>query len=315
MQRRFKAASLVIAAGLSLSLVGCGEVNKLKARKAYKLAIELYKQQDYKAAADKYKEAVDLDPGLTQAYFYLANSYDNQFKATKRGDPTNDDFLTKAIQYYQVAADKDPAPAQRKLAMQFLVSDYGTDKMNDPARQEPIIQKMIEVDPSDVTNYFGLAKVYDDAGAYDQEEQVLLRAKEIKPKDPAVYGQLAGFYNKQGEFEKTIDAYRQWQLIEPNNPEVHYTMGAFYWDKGTKDRRLKTPEKKQMAEEGLKEVDKALQLKPDYIEALVMRGLLMRLQAGLEPDRAKYDQLMKDAQGYTDRATALQKKRAAGLMK
>ncbi len=315
MQRRFTAATLVIATGLSLSLVGCGEVNKLKARKAYKQAIEMYKQQDYKAAALKYKEAIDLDPNLAQAYFYLANSYDNQFKATKRGDPTNDGYLAKAIEFYEIAAQKDPQPNQRKLAMQFLVNDYGTDKMNDPAKQEPIIQRMIEMDPQDVTNYFALAKVYDDAGAYDQEEQVLMRAKDIKPKDPSVYGQLAGFYNKQGEFDKSIDAFRQEEQVAPNDPTIYYTVAQFYWDKGLHDSRLKEPEKRQMADAGLLEVDKALKLKPDYIEALVSKGLLLRLKAGLEKDRAKYDALMKEAQGYTDKATELQKRKAAGLAK
>lgn len=315
MQRRFKAASLIIAAGMCLSLVGCGQVNKLKARKAWKQGIELYKQQDFKSAAEKYKEAIDLDPDLTQAYFFLANSYDNQFKATKRGDPTNDEYLTKAIEYYKIAAEKDPSPAQRNLAMRFLVNDYGTDKMNDPAQQEPIIQRMIEMDPNDVANYFALARVYDDAGQYDAEEQVLLQAKSMRPKDPAVYGQLANFYNHQGEFEKTIDAFRQQQQIDPKDPTIYYTIAAFYWDKGSKDRRLTDAQKRQMAEEGMKEIDKALELKPDYIDALISKGLLIRLQAGLTKDRTEYDQLMKQAQGYTDKATALQKKRAAGLAK
>ena len=315
MQRRFTAASLIIAAGLSLSLVGCGQVGKLQARKAYKNAIELYKQQDYKAAADKYKEAIDLDPDLAAAYFYLANSYDNQFKPSKRGDATNDGYLAKAIEYYKIAAEKDPVASQRKLAMQFLVNDYGTDKMNDPAQQEPLIQKMIEMDPSDIGNYFALANVYDDAGQYDAEEQLLLKAKEIKPKDPAVYGQLAGFYNRQGEFDKTIEAFRQQQQIDPNDPTIHYTISAFYWDKATKDRRLTDAQKRQMAEDGLNEVDKALQLKPDYVEALTTKGLLIRLQAALEKDLAKYNALMREASTWTDKANAAQKKRAAGLAK
>jgi len=315
MQRRFTAASLIVVAGLGLSLVGCGQVSKLQARKAYKEAIELYKQQDYKRAADKYKEAVDLDPNLTAAYFYLANSYDNQFKATKRGDTTNDEFLTKAIEYYKIAAEKDENPSQRKLAMQFLVNDYGVDKLNDPAQAEPILQRMIEGDPSDLTYYFALAKLYDDAGQYEAEEQIFLRAKDVNPKDPNVYGQLAGFYNRQGEFDKTIEAFRQWQQIEPQNPVVYYTIAAFYWDKGSKDRTLKDAEKRQMADEGMKEIDKALQLKPDYIEGLVYKGLLLRLQAGLTTDKAVYDRLLREAQSYSDRANALQKKRAAGVVK
>jgi tetratricopeptide (TPR) repeat protein len=315
MQRRFKAASLVLLAGLSLSLVGCGEVNKLKAKKAYKQAIEMYRQQDYKRAADKYKEAVDLDPELTAAYFYLANSYDNQFKATKRGDATNDAYLTSAIKYYQVAADRDPDPKLRKWALQYLFNDYGSEKMNDPAQAEAIIQKMIQMEPNDTGNYFALAKLYDDAGVYDQEEQALVKAQQIKPNDPGVYGQLAGFYNRQGDFEKTMDAYEQWKKIEPNNPEVYYTIASFYWDKAYHDQRLKEADKRRMVSTGLDEVDKALQIKSDYIDAIVRKGLLLRVQAGLEKDRTKYDDLMKQAQSLTDKATALQKKKVAGVTK
>ena len=315
MQRRFKAASLILLAGLGLSLVGCGQVDRLRAKKAYKEAIELYKQQDYKRAADKYKEAVDLDPTLNQAYFYLANSYDNQFKATKRGDAVNDAYLTEAIKYYQVAADKDPDPKLRKWALQYLFNDYGSDKLNDPAQAEAIILKMIQMDPNDTGNYYALAKLYDDAGEYEKEEQAIQKAQQIKPNDPLVYGQLAGFYNRQGEFDKTIDAYEHWKQIEPKNPEVYYTIGSFYWDKALHDNRLKEPEKRQFVAMGMREIDKALELKPDYIDAIVRKGLLIRVEAGLEKDRSKYDALMKRAQELTDKALALQKKKAAGLTK
>jgi len=313
MQRRFRAASLVLLVGLGLSLISCGEVNKLAARKAYKDAIQLYKQQDYKRAAEKYKEAVDLDPNLTTAYFYLANSYDNQFKATKRGDATNDAYLTEAIKYYQIAADRDPDPKLRTWALQYLVNAYGADKANDPAQAELVLQKMIQMDPTDPANYFALAKLYEDAGQYEPAEQALLKAKEVKPDDPLVYGQLAGFYNRQGEFEKTIEAYKQQEQIEPNNPEVYYTIASFYWDKAYHDARLKDAEKRQMVAAGKEEVDKALQINPNYIEALVSKGLLLRVEAGLEKDRARYDELMKQAQALTDKGTALSKRRAAGL--
>lgn len=319
MQRRFKAASLILLAGLSLSLVGCGQVDKLRAKKAYKEAIELYKQQDYRRAADKYKEAVDLDPTLNQAYFYLANSYDNQFKATKRGDAVNDAYLTEAIKYYQVAADKDPDPKLRKWALQYLFNDYGSDKLNDPAQAEAIILKMIQMEPNDTGNYYALAKLYDDAGEYDREEQALQKAQQITPNDPGVYGQLAGFYNRQGEFDKTIDAYERWKQIEPNNPEVYYTIGSFYWDKAYHDNRLKEAEKKDLVAKGIAEIDKAIELKPDYFEAITRKGLLIRVEASFynkdAKDRPKYDQLMKDAEGLLQKATAAQKKKVAGLTK
>jgi tetratricopeptide (TPR) repeat protein len=313
MQRRFWAASLVVVAGLSLSLVGCGEMNKLKARKAFKEATQFYVQQDYKRAADKFKETVEFDPQYATAYFYLANSYDNLYKATKRGDPDNDAYLTKAIQYYEEAMAKDQDPKQRKLAERFLLNAYGPDKLNDPEQMQPLLLKMLQEDPSDVNNYFSLAKLYEDSGQYEQAEQWLNKAREVNPKDPLVYQQLAGFWDRQGDFDKTMDAYKQWEQVEPNNPEVYYTLASRYWDKAYRDKRLKEPEKRQLAEQGMQDIDKALQIKPDYIDALVRKGLLIRLQAGWEKDRAKYDALMKEAQTYTDKATALQKKKAAGL--
>jgi hypothetical protein len=45
------------------------------------------------------------------------------------------------------------------------------------------------------------------------------------------------------------------------------------------------------------------------------KGLLLREEARLEKDRAKFDAMMKEAQGYTDKATELRKKQAAGLIK
>ena len=65
-----------------------------------------------------------------------------------------------------------------RLSMEFLVAAYGADKLNDPAKAEPVVQRMIQLDPGEPANYFMLAKIYEDAGAYENEEEVLLKAKE-----------------------------------------------------------------------------------------------------------------------------------------
>ncbi len=142
---------------------------------------------------------------------------------------------------------------------------------------------------------------------------MLLRAKTARPNDPQVYLQLAGFYNRQEEFDKTIEALNQRAQIEPNNPEAFYTISTYYWDKAYRDFRLKEPEKKAFVMKGLEEVDKALQLKPDYMEALTYKNLLLRLQANLEKDQAKQSALLKEADKLRDQAMALQKKQAAGI--
>jgi tetratricopeptide (TPR) repeat protein len=306
-------AALAIVLALATGLTGCSQYGKLRAKQAFKDANVLYAQQEYKRAAALYEEAITQDPELSVAYFYLANSYDNLFKPSRKGEAENDGYLTKAIEYYTKASEKEQDPTLRKRSFEFLVAAYGPDKMNDPTQQEPIVQRMIQLDPQDATNYFALAKIREDAGDYVKAEEVLMQAKQARPNDPQVYLQLAGFYNRQEEFEKTIDALNQRAAIEPNNPEAFYTISTYYWDKAYRDFRLKEPEKKEFVMKGIAEVDKALQLKPDYMEALTYKNLLLRLQANLEKDQAKQSALLKEADRLRDQALDLQKKQAAGI--
>jgi len=311
----WRVASLAIVLGLGLSLVGCAQVGKLQAKRAFKDGNMQYAQQEYKKAAALYEEAIAADPEVQYAHFFLANSYDNLYKPSRKGEKENDAYLEKAIQYYKKAAEVEKDAVYKKRAMEYLVAAYGPDKANDPTQQEPIVQKMIELDPQDVTNYFALAKIYEDAGEYGKAEEVLAKAKQARPNDPQVYLQMAGFYNRQEEFEKTIEALEQRASIEPNNPEAFYTISTYYWDKAYRDFRLKEPEKKAYVEKGVEAVDKALQLKSDYMEALTYKNLLLRLQANLEKDPAKQQALIKQADKLRDEALELKKKKTAGVIK
>jgi len=313
MQRLLAAGRLVLVVGLSVILVACGQFNVLKARKAFKEANAFYQQQDYKKAAAKYEEVLAADPNLTTALFYLGNSYDQLYKPARQGEAENDAYLTKAIGFYEQAVAKETDPKMRTLALQYLVAAYGPDKLNDPEKQEPLIQKMIEIDPNDPANYFALAKMYEDSGRYDEAEKVLVDAKDKRPNDSAVWMQLAGFYNRQGDFDKTIQALNERASREPNNPEAYYTIATYYWDKSYRDFRLADDKKKEYADLGLTAVDKAIQLKPDYMEAVTYRGLLLRVLANMEKDPAKQKALLKDADAMQAKAMDLRKKKAAGV--
>jgi len=320
--RSLSGASLTVVAMLtlgSLASVGCGKVGEIKAKKAFKSANQAYQAQDYKKAAGFYEEAVAADPELSQAYFFLGNSYDNLYKPSKKGEPANDELLTKAVENYQKAAEKlsaSPDPNNKKLgtlSLQYLVASYGPDKLNDPAKAEPVVQKMIQLEPGEPANYFALAKIYEDAGAYEEAEKILQAAKQAKPSDPAVYRTLAVYYNRQGQFDKTIQALEERAAKEPNNPEAFYTIATYYWDEAYRDFKLKEAEKKAFVGKGVEAVDHALQIKPDYMEALVYKNLLLRLQANIEKDTAKQQALLKEADRLRDKAQELRKQKAAGV--
>jgi len=279
---------------------------------AWKDANAAYAASDYKKAIAKYQEALKNNPELAYAYFYLGNSYDNLYKATKKGQPENDAYLQKAVENYKLATEKITDPKLRKLSFEYLLNSYGPDKLNDPSQAEPIVQKMIEMDPADTANYFALAKIYEDAGNYEQAEAALLKARDAHPKDSAVYMQLATFYNHQGQFDKTMDALNQRAEQDPHNPEGYYTIGVYYWDKSFRDKALNDATRREYIDKGMAAVDKAISIKPDYLEAIVYKGLLIRLEANMEKDRKKQAELLKEADALRDRAKALQKTKTTG---
>src|SRR3954470_7666052 len=100
--RSLSGASLGCVAVLALgsfTAAGCAKVGEIQAKKAFKAANAAYQQQDYKKASDLYEQTIAAapdSPTANQAYFFLGNSYDNQYKPSKKGDPANDALLTKA---------------------------------------------------------------------------------------------------------------------------------------------------------------------------------------------------------------------------
>jgi tetratricopeptide (TPR) repeat protein len=312
MRMRFRSvsvASVTLVVGLGLGTAACGKYSygSLRAKKAFQDANVQYTAQEWKGAADKYEEVLSNDPSFAAAEFYLANSYDNLYKPARKGEAANDAYIQKAIQHYQKAAQTDPNPSNRKLAMQYLVAAYGSDKLNDPSQAEPVVKRMIEMEPNEPTNYFGLSKMYEDAGRYDEAEQALLKAREMKPNDPIVYTTLSGYYNRQGDFEKTIDNLEKAAELDPKNPQGFHLIATFYEEKVRKDFRLAPPQKKDYSLKGIEAEDKALSLNPNYVDAMVVKNILLRHEANAETDRAKQAALIKEADDLRTKAIALQK--------
>lgn len=310
--RTVAVAALVM--GVAVGAAGCGRysMKSLKAQKAWKEANDLYKGSDWKGAAAKYEYVLAQDPGRSEVYFYLGNSYDNAYKPARAGEAQNDAYIQKAIENYKKAAAEDKNPDMRKLALQYLVAAYGPEKLNDPSQAEPVIQQLVQMDPNEPNTYFALSKLYEDSGRYDEAEQALLKGRDVKPNDPAVYATISGFYNRQGNFEKTMEALNKAAELDANNPEAHHRLGPYYQDEVAKDHRLNDAQKRAYVDKGLAAEDKALSLNPDYVDALVYKNILLRQKGNLEKDPKKREEIFKEADKIRNRAMELQKKKTAG---
>jgi len=318
MKTRFRSASVavaVLAIGLSAATAGCGKysIRNLKAMKAFKEANDHYRASRWREAADRYEAVIaahpdtNAAPDFLAAYFFLGNSYDNLWKPARKGEPDNDAFMTKAIENYTKAAEQSKDALIKRRAMEYIVAAYAPDKLNDPGQAEPIVQKMIQMDPNEPTAYFQLSKIYEDAGRYEEAEAALLKARDVRPNDPTVWNSIAGYYNRQGEFEKTMEAFNKAAELDPNNPQGYHLIGSYYQEKASKDFRLTPAQKAEYNSKGIAAEDKALALNPNYIEALVYKNILLRQAALVEKDPAKQKELLNEADELRGKAMQLQK--------
>jgi tetratricopeptide (TPR) repeat protein len=314
------ARAWVLVLGLGLVSAACGNysISNIRALKAFKEGNALYQKKEYKGASDKYRQCFDYNPEFRGiAYFFLANSYDNLFKETRRGEPENDAYLQKAIDNYKLAIAKikdtdDPtAPDVRKRAYEYLIAAY-KDKMKDLALAEPVAKQMIDMEPGDPTNYQVLGALYEDGGRYDEAEAMFQKSTQVKPTDPQVYSALAGYYNRQGKFDLTMAAFQKRADAEPNNPEAWHTMATYYLDEVTKDTRLAKPKVLAYTLAGIAADDKALAINPEYADAYIFKNILLRIQANFESNVAKRNDLIKEADNLKTKGMDLQKKQSAG---
>ena len=289
MQTARKLVRLALVIALTVPLVSCAFFDQLGAMRTFKDANTFYQRGDYEQAIEEYMavvETVEADPNselsqaMSVAYFYVGNSYDSLYTPAFRGQAENDAYLDRAEEFYQKAADAVPNDDFKKLAMQYLVATYGPDKLNDPTSRATLLLDMIELEPDNPENYFALAQLYEQSGLAEFAEASMTSVRAFLDDDPTVYLQLAGYYDRAGNFDQMIVQLRERARIEPDNPEAFYTISTTYWNKAFRDFTITQDQKLEYIMSGLEAADDAIALNDRYVDALVYKNILLRMQAG-----------------------------------
>jgi tetratricopeptide (TPR) repeat protein len=313
----------VLVVGLSLTVAACGQysISNLRAMKAFKEANDFYKKGEFKSAVDRYQRALQYNPDfLGSTYFFLGNSYDNLYKPAHKGEPENDGYLDKAVANYELAIqkikdDEQDGPRIRRLSYEYLIAAYGSDKLDDFDRAEPVAQRLIALDTNDPTSYQTLGKLYEDAGRYDEAEAMYQKAIDVRPNDAFGYQILAGYLNRQGQFDKTMVALQAVANLEPNNPEAWHTMATRYEEEVQKDFRLSVARQKDYVQKGLEADDKALSLNPEYYEAMTYKNILLRMAAKYEKNPVQQKKMLDEADALYKKSIALREKQQTAAAK
>jgi tetratricopeptide (TPR) repeat protein len=91
---------------------------------------------------------------------------------------------------------------------------------------------------------------------------------------------------------------------EPD-PEVFYSIGVACWDRAANDATLDTAAADEVTDLGLRATGRALELRPDYAEAMAYHNLLLRQKARFEPDPYAQQEWILQAEEWRDKAIAL----------
>lgn len=142
---------------------------------------------------------------------------------------------------------------------------------------------------------------------------------EYSPDNVNAIQSIASLYNAMNEYDKSKVWYRKRIELEPNNPVPLYGIGVIDWNivnqstgpNGENVPNL-TPEDKakadQVIEEGIASLQKALEIDPNYADAMSFLNLCYRKKAMLVDDQALKDDYTLKADRLAAQSLILKKK-------
>ena len=160
-----------------------------------------------------------------------------------------------------------------------------------------------------------------------------MKVLEQQPNDKTAVASLASLYLNQKNWDEAEKWYQKLAAVDPNSPIPYYSLGFIAWSKwypayGTaranlgmkqedpgpiKDKKVKEELKAKygpVIDGGLQALDKALQINPEYDDAMAYENLLVRERADLADSKEEYEKQIKVADDWVQKALATKKAKA-----
>jgi tetratricopeptide (TPR) repeat protein len=260
---------VILLAVVVVAIAATTGCDKLKARDKLNKGVQAYKNGQTEAAIEDFKEAKDLDSSLTNAQLYLATAYSAQYIP---GAPSPENIRNgqQAAQEFREILDKKP----------------------------------------------------DNLSAIDGVGSVLYNMAGGPPFDPKMMEESKTFHLKH-------------IALKPDDPEPYYWVGVIDWSlafRGNRDMREdynKTAKKTikdtdpmppalatqfqqkygTIVQEGIDNLHKAIEYRPDYDDAMAYLNLLYRQKADMETDPQTREADEKLADDLVEKVKALKQKK------
>jgi tetratricopeptide (TPR) repeat protein len=220
-----------------------------------------------------------------------------------------------AVEHFKTAMALDPTltVARNYLATSYMVQwipgAESPENLQFAKQAKEEFSKVLEEDPKNATALASLASLaYNQAGSLPLDEKL------------AKYDEAAEWYKKLIE-------------VDPQNKEAYYSMGVIDWGKWypalmtakanlrmkpeegpIKDKKVREELKAKygaIIDDGIANMNKALEIDKEYDDAMAYMNLLVREKADLAETKQDYDQQIQIADGWVQKSLDTKKAKAA----
>lgn len=246
--RNWKKTAIIV--GIIALMFGSTACSRLKARDRLNKGVRAYRDQKYQAAVDYFKEAVALDPALTNAKLYLATAY--------------------ATQYVPGVESEENKRTGEEAIRAF--------------------QEVLNSDSQNASSIAGIASIYFNMGKFDEAKKWYKRRTEIEPGNAEPYysiGVVDWTLSYKANLEARVNRLNNLPAKEPLPPKERDPFREQYGP---------------FVEDGLAALKKAVEINPDYDDAMAYLNLLYRQKADMETDPAARETDLNEADKWFQKA-------------
>ena len=246
--------------------------NKVQARVEMKKGNALYQQEAYIAALEQFKRGLELDPNATFAWRSVGLT---ALALYRPGDPSpkNTDYSKTAIEAFEKYLVDYP---DDEKVQDYLMTMYVNDKDYDKALAFLDRQAQSSEDPNDPKFKASRVRILLESNRTDQAWQLALQLPPSQAK-----------------------------------AETLYAIGMTSWDKSYNDKTLDPAARAQVVDRGMKAIEEAMRIRPEYYDAMICYNLLYREKAKLQEDVTKREEYTALANQWFQKAAALRKRQQA----
>ncbi len=261
---------LLLALALGAVAVASTGCEKLRARDQLNKGVQAFKNAKYAEAVDHFKQAVDLDPGFATPRLYLATAYMSQY-IPGVVSPENLQMAQAAKDNFMKVLEKDP---NNEIAIASLASLNYTEAGAIP----DLAEKMKKL---------------------DEAREWYLRLAEVNPRNKDAFYSLGVIaWAKWYPADAAARAHEGMKQEEPGplkDKKAREELRAKYWD---------------TIDDGIKNLQRALDLDSNYDDAMAYLNLLYRERADLSETQQEYNQDIQSANNWLQKALDTRKVRA-----